>query len=237
MTIKRIITSSIFHIQRILFEYFAIPKVRKMDISKIILRKYLPKNPICIDCGAHIGVDSISLAKILKGTVHSFEPVDELYNQLKRNSSPYKNIFTYKIALSDFNGPREFYLSEGESDASSSLLPPLLHLKEHPKVLFNQKILVETKTLDSWAAENSVSHVDLLWLDMQGFEMNMLQASSRILDTVKLIHTEVSIRETYKGVALYAELSNFLQSKGFKVLYEAIPNGWDMGNVLFVRVS
>lgn len=70
---------------------------------------------------------------------------------------------------------------------------------------------------------------------MQGFEMNMLKASKNILNTVKLIHTEVSTRETYKGVALYQEFRTFLENRGFVVLLEAIPEGWDMGNVLFIR--
>ncbi len=231
----RIIRSINYHTKRILFEYFAFPKVRNMDISKVLFKKYLPKDPIIIDCGAHIGNDSLSLAKFLKGTIHSFEPVAELYDQLKQNTVNHKNILTYKLALSDSNGESEFYVSEGESDGSSSLLPPLLHLRDHPGTLFKKKIVVETRTLDSWASENNITHIDLLWLDMQGFEMNMLQASNKILDTVKLIHTEISTRETYKGVATYSEYKNFLNDRGFKVLYEAIPKGWDMGNVLFVK--
>ncbi|HEV8082388.1 MAG TPA: FkbM family methyltransferase [Chitinophagaceae bacterium] len=232
---NRILHSLTYHSKRVLFEYFAVPRVRQMDISKVYFKNYLPKSPVIIDCGAHIGDDSRSLIKFLKGTVHSFEPVEELYARLKQNTSAYKNIFTYKLALSDCNGTSEFYVSEGESDGSSSLLPPLLHLKDHPRTLFRKKIIVETKTLDSWASENNITNIDLLWLDMQGFEMNMLQASNKILDTVKLIHTEVSTRETYKGVGLYNEYKKFLESKGFKVLVEAIPKNWDMGNVLFIK--
>jgi FkbM family methyltransferase len=144
-------------------------------------------------------------------------------------------MFTYQLALSDRNGLQEFYVSEGTSDASSSLLAPHDHLKDHPDTQFNKKITVSAKTLDSWAAEHGITSVDLLWLDMQGFEMNMLEASPNILDTVKVIHTEASTRETYKGVVQYREYRSFLESRGFKVMIEAIPEGWDMGNVLFVR--
>jgi len=70
---------------------------------------------------------------------------------------------------------------------------------------------------------------------MQGFEMNMLQAAGSILNTVSVIHTEVSTKETYKGVAQYAAYRSYLETLGFKVEAEAIPEGWDMGNVLFVR--
>ena len=70
---------------------------------------------------------------------------------------------------------------------------------------------------------------------MQGYELKMLSASKKILDTVKVIHTEVSTKETYINVGLYRDYRAFLESKGFELILEAIPNGWDMGNVLFVR--
>ena len=71
---------------------------------------------------------------------------------------------------------------------------------------------------------------------MQGFELSMLKASKIILPTVRVIHTEVSMKETYKDVPQYSDLKQFLLSIGFNVTLEAIPSGWDMGNVLFVRV-
>ncbi|MEO9145224.1 MAG: FkbM family methyltransferase [Ginsengibacter sp.] len=115
----------------------------------MILKKYLPKNPVTIDCGAHNGADSERLFKVLGGTIHSFEPVDDLYLKLKRRASVNEGMFCYQIALSDTNGESEFYISEGESDGSSSLLPPLLHLKDHPRTLFQKKIVVKTKMLDT----------------------------------------------------------------------------------------
>jgi FkbM family methyltransferase len=224
-----------YRIANFLFEQCGIPKTQNEKISKVALRKHLPKNPVMVDCGAHDGEDSVELLKKLGGTVHCFEPVNSIYKRLEKRKGSNKNMFTYEIALSDSNGSQEFYVSEGTSDASSSLLPPQDHLKDHPGTLFKKKIVVTTKTLDSWAAENSITKIDLLWLDMQGFEMNMLKASHKILDTVTVIHTEVSTRQTYKGVAEYEEYRSFLESKGFKVMIEAIPEGWDMGNVLFVR--
>jgi FkbM family methyltransferase len=234
--IKRKLKSLQYYFSKYLFEKYAIPKVQDEKISKQLLKKYLPKNPVMIDCGAHDGADSVELINVLNGTLHCFEPVGNLYVRLQKRTEKYIAVNTYKLALSDNSGTDTFYISEGESDASSSLLPPLAHLKDHPETVFKQKIIVQTKTLDDWADENEIDHVDLLWLDMQGFEMNMLQASHKILGTVKVIHTEVSTRETYKGVAQYDVYKKFLEKIGFIAVIEAIPKGWDMGNVLFVRI-
>jgi FkbM family methyltransferase len=145
------------------------------------------------------------------------------------------NVTCYQIALSNQNGEQTFYVSEGGSDGSSSLLEPKDHLTDHPDTFFNSHVLVSCLTLDTWAEKYNVEFVDLLWLDMQGFELDMLKASKKILPTVKAIHTEVSTKETYKGVPLYSVLRQYLESKGFKVAVEAIPPGADMGNVFFVR--
>jgi len=218
-----------------LFQQSGIPKVKAEKISKSILKKHLPSSPVTIDCGAHDGTDSIELIRILGGKLHAFEPVPEIFQRLNERTRPYKDITVYPLALSNKSGKDHFFVSEGDSDASSSLLPPKEHLIDHTTTFFNKSIEVTTITLDDWAAKYAIEHVDMLWLDMQGFEMQMLKASNKILPTVKLIHTEVSVRETYEGVGLYSQYRAYLESLGFRVIIEAIPTGYDMGNVLFVR--
>ncbi len=224
-----------YHLRRILFEKYALPKVRNENISKATFKKYLPANPVIIDCGAHDGADTVELAKLYKGQIHAFEPVENIFERLKKRTADYSSITCYKVALSDKNGTQNFFVSEGQSDGSSSLLEPKDHLRDHPDTFFEKQIQVDALTLDSWAEINNIKNVDLLWLDMQGFELNMLKASTIILPTVKVIHTEVSITETYKGVTTYEEYESYLKAIGFEVLIKAIPKHWDMGNVLFVR--
>lgn len=206
------------------------------SISKNLIKKHLPQNPVIIDCGAHVGADSIELSKILpKSKIYSFEPVPTIFKSLKNSTKNYNNIECFQIALSDKDGEAHFFVSSGESDASSSLMNPTGHKEFHPDVNFNEEILVQTMSLDSWAEKKNIKKVDFLWLDMQGYELNMLKASKYILRTVSVIHTEVSISNTYEGVVLYPEYRLWLESQGFKVAVEAIPKNSDMGNVLFIR--
>ena len=210
--------------------------VRSETINKNYIRQFLPSNPVIIDAGAHVGGDSIEMCRLYKGaTVHAFEPVPGIYQFLKHNTRKFKRIHCHTIALSNQNGQQQMHVSSGASDGSSSLLAPKEHLTDHPDVFFDQTITVTTQTLDAWATTQHLDHVDLLWLDMQGFELEVLKASHTILPTVKAVHMEVSTRATYEGVPLYDEVKQWMQSQGFKVEVEAIPQGWDMGNVLFVR--
>ena len=208
-----------------LFDSFGIPKTKNDKIALAYLKKFLPSNPTVIDCGAHDGSDTVVLQQKLGGRVYAFEVVPEIFERLKQRTANNKNIICFPIALAAETGTAKFYVGEGSSDASSSLLAPKEHLVDHPDINFDRTITVETNTLDDWAAKQGITSIDFLWLDMQGAELMMLQHSPKILATVKMIHTEVSVRETYEGVTLYKDYKNWLTANGFKLIAEAIPTG------------
>jgi len=209
------------------------------DISKNRLKKWLPANPVVIDCGSNDGKDSVDLARIIPGaTVHAFEPVPKVFEMLKKATGKYKNIQCYQLALSDKTGKAEMYVSSNAVDdrsSSSSLLAPKTHLDDYPEVRFDERVEVDTVTLDDWASAQGIDHIDLLWLDMQGFEMQMLSASKIILPAVKVIYTEVSMKETYDGVTTYHDYKAFLEGLGFHEIIKGFKQGHSMGNALFVR--
>src|SRR5581483_8959889 len=123
-------------------------------------------DPVIVEAGAHIGLDTIAMSKMWpKGHIDAFEPVPYLYQQLADNTKELRNVKTYQLALSDFNGQARIYLSSGTSDASSSLLKPKDHLSQHPSVWFEDSTEVQALTLDTWAKNNSIEKVDFLWLD------------------------------------------------------------------------
>ncbi|MCL4360891.1 FkbM family methyltransferase [Candidatus Dependentiae bacterium] len=205
-----------------------------------IAKKFLPNNPLVLEAGAYDGEDSINLSHNWPhGFIYSFEPVPQLFNKLLNNTNNIKNIKTYELALGDFIGLAKFYVSEfndkpGIPGQSSSLLAPKEHLIHAPQVLFKNEIEVQVTTLDDWAKKNNIDHIDFMWLDMQGYELNMLKASTEILKTVKVILTEVEFVEAYKGQYLFKDVKEFLENQGFKMI--AINNAcsW-FGDALFVR--
>lgn len=210
--------------------------VENENINKNYIKKFLPKRPVIIDAGAHIGADSIEMSRLYKNSkIHAFEPVPSVFKNLEHNIRKCKNVIAYNVALSNKNGEQELYISSGASDASSSLLKPQTHLDDHPDVFFNEKVVVKTITLDLWAKQNNIKSVDFLWLDLQGFELAVLKASKIIFPTVHIVHMEINTKPTYEGISLYPETKLWMEGNGFYVDKEAIPKGWDMGNVLFIR--
>jgi FkbM family methyltransferase len=223
-------------IKRLIHGFFDNSKDQNIGIvSKEIIAKYIPSDPIILEAGAHIGLDTIELAKRFpKGRIFAFEPIPNLFEQLSKNTHSFNNVLCFPLALSDKVESAIMYVSGGLSDGSSSLLPPKDHLIDHPEVIFDKTINVNCVTLDDWAASNKITKIDLLWLDLQGNELDVLKAGLNILKNVQAVYTEVNLKEVYLGASLYSELKKWLESCDFKVEIEEIP--WeDGGNVLFTR--
>ena len=208
---------------------------RRGEIPQQYIAKFLPKYPIIVEAGAHVGWDTISLGKLFKnGRIYAFEPIPDLYLKLLENTKRYQNIFCSELALGEKKEKANIYVSEGVSDASSSLLSPKDHLKIHPEVLFKKQIQINVVNLDSWLKKEKINQVDFLWLDLQGYEFQVLRSSPKTLKKVSVIYTEVSLVENYENTLLYPQFKKWLEKKGFAVKREEIT--WsDAGNVLFVK--
>lgn len=203
-------------------------------ITKSYITQFLPHNPVILEAGAHIGRDTVKMAKQWPhAIIHAFEPVPYLFEELKKNTAAFPNIHCYNIALSNRSGFTTFYQSGGRSTATSSLLAPKEYLKEHPTTIF-EKISIPTITLNDWAKKNKISHIDFMWLDMQGAELLALQAGIDLLKTVKALHCEVSYQERYENNPLSDTIKVWFKEQGFLAIEEDARNvSW--GNVLFIK--
>jgi hypothetical protein len=64
--------------------------------------------------------------------------------------------------------------------------------------------------------ENKIDTIDLLCIDLQGYELNALKSLGDYLHKVKYIITECSIVSTYTGGATFNELNNYLSNYNFE---------------------
>jgi FkbM family methyltransferase len=200
------------------------------------IKKILPKNPIILEAGAHMGYDTLGLSKIWpKGLLHAFEPIPILYQGLCYRVKSQSNVKTYNIALGESDTTTFMYVSSGQSNASSSILEPSKHLVLFPGVSFDEKIQVQMKKINSWASENDVAKVDLMWLDMQGYEVKALKEADKIMRDVKVIYTELCQDELYKGLSTREAYIHFLEMAGFTLISdihseEAVSDGIFVNN-------
>jgi len=206
------------------------------------LADYLPEDPIIIEAGAFKGKDTIRMAKQWPhGNIYAFEPVKELFDELQANCAPYTNIRCINLALADKVGECTFWPSEhprrpGKASQAGSLLAPKERLKLSP-ITFGQATTVQSTTLDVWAKEEGIDHIDLLWLDLQGYELPVMQASPHLLKKTQCIWTEVHFTQAYEGQAQYQEVQQWLEMQGYTIAGKDFdePPAWFFGNILAVR--
>lgn len=205
------------------------------EISKQFIRTFLPDEPVVVEAGAYKGLDTEAMSRTWPdATIHAFEPIPQLYTQVVDRVGFRKNVNCHNVALGDYSGTTTIHISSGESDASSSILPPKEHLNYHPKTAFNKTIEVPVTTLRDWATEHGIDHIDFLWLDLQGAEFKVLLSSRDLIGSVHAIYMEVSLVEQYEGTKLYPDVRSFLEGMGFRAAREELA--WkDAGNVLFIQ--
>ncbi len=215
--------------------------IKKNQILSYVAN-YLPDNPIIVEAGAFDGTDTQKMsAQWPQGTIHAFEPVADIFAILEAKTKHCSNIMRHQIALSDQNGSAILYISEkpsrpGEPFQAGTLLKPKERLKHSP-ITYPRTITVPTITLDSWATQQNIDHIDFMWLDLQGLALPVLKGGINILKTVRALFVEVEFIEAYEGQAQYEEIRSWLEMQGFKAIAQDFldTTSWIYGNVLFVK--
>ncbi len=196
-----------------------------------LLDLVLPSDPVVLEAGAHYGEDTASLAKRWSsGKVLAFEPNPAAFCKLREAVEPYSHVVATQCALADFNGTTTLYLCD-DNDGPSSLLMPIKEMKDF---LAGQQLEVPCVVLDDWCKEKGIAGIDFMWLDMEGFEIQMLKSSPEMLSHVKVIYTETNHFPYRLGTAMFDDLKGFLEKKGFEMaLHNFIEHV--QGDAVFVR--
>ena len=94
-----------------------------------------------------------------------------------------------------------------------------IFLEENPNYnrgTVQTEIEVEGTRLDSFMKDNNIENVDLLCIDLQGYELNAIKSLGEKLKKVKYIITETCIESIYIHGATFIELNEYLEKHGFK---------------------
>jgi FkbM family methyltransferase len=209
------------------------------SIGKQTIKSLLPENPVIVEVGAHVGIDTLEFGVMYpEGRIISFEPQSDLFVAAVDRTWNAKNISIFPYAISSEYSLQKFYVSSGASTGSSSLLNPTKHLEHHPEVRFNENDvqMVVTVPLGDACEELEIQKIDLLWIDTQGAELLVLQGAARMLPNTSFIYLECSEDPLYEGAASYDEIKAFLFAHGFQLKKEFMPLDWaGEGNALFSR--
>ena len=154
-----------------------------------------------LDVGAWCGTWSNDMSKYAD-TVHAFEPDALHYECLLKNKK--ENVIPHLCAV-------------GSQKAKVSLVENEKNFTQEKRVVPEGDILMTT--VDSFALEN----IDLIKIDVEGYEMEVLKGGHKLLENIEFVMIELNNNSKRYG-SNNIEIEEYLKSLGFKELIKTWPD-------------
>ena len=188
-----------------------------------------------IHVGAHEGEEVEEYLSLGLSKICLFEANKALKETLDVICRAHKEVSAEFYAISDRVGLANFDLTS--SSQSSSLLGLKLHADIYPDISKVDRIVVETRTLDSLFSDERLEGINLLNIDVQGAELLVLRGGERVLQNIDVIIAEINYAELYEGCPTVEEIDLFLFDHGFMRVDTKTPHHPTWGDAAYVRSS
>lgn len=199
----------------------------------IRLAKKIPdQNFIILDIGGGIGASLNLYNKLFpKNKIIVFEPILDNYKSIKSKFANFSNIEVCNIAVGNENSKKQ--INVANRITSSSLFPLAA---EPDSNFYNEKSLgqnriesIEIVRLDDFLVKYP-NEIGIMKIDVQGYEMNVLQGAELILKRTNIVLLEVNNHDVYAGAPKYFDIDIYLREHDF-TLYDIIPSVLDKGKL------
>lgn len=194
-----------------------------------------------IDAGANIG----QTAKIISlyfpnASVYCFEPVTSTWKQLAHNLRKSPNVECIPMALGERAAKQIIRLHQFSE--INTLVEDDVRIHD----LTGEFEEVDILTLDGFCSARNIPHLNILKMDVQGWELKVLRGSSELIKTnrIRFVYSEVGFNASEADLQHFSELNEFMEGNGFKLsgFYEPFRFGGHreyLGfcNVLYVNPS
>jgi len=152
-----------------------------------LVENLLRPGMIFIDVGANVGIYSLIAARSVApdGLVYSFEPAPENFEILIRNFeiNHLANVVTERMAVGDKTSTSVLHLVDNSVGTHS-----LLERRGGSRA--DQEIQVEVVTLDGYFEGRMPSIVDMIKVDVEGYETQVLSGATKILGRTNYVLIE-----------------------------------------------
>lgn len=195
-----------------------------------IKRKYDMNITGIVHIGGHYGEELREYVNNGVKKIVVFEPLLSNFEVLERNVYGLNaDIEGHQVALGPEEKEVEMYVSSN-GGLSSSLLRPKKHLTQYTDITFEQKEMVEVKTLDSY----EFKEYNFINMDVQGYELEVLKGATETLKHIDYVYCEVNRDEVYENNAYIEEIDEFLS----KYNMERVEVDWQgdtWGDALYIK--
>lgn len=178
--------------------------------------KNMVKEPWNImDVGANIGTTALTFAQLAsKGRVIAFEPNSTNFKRLSENASlnQAKNISLNNVGLGSKDEQVKLYVI----DETNPGMNRILNGASVQDSVRSEVITI--KRLDDFLTKEALERVDLVKIDVEGYEFNVLKGAERILNEFKpVLFIEVNDDNISQNGSSAKELITHLAQKGYTI--------------------
>lgn len=177
-----------------------------------IIGRLIRKGATCLDVGANFGWYTTLMSEKAgpSGEVHSFEPVPNIYAELKRNRellATRDKVFINNLALGDRADTVHINLFDDLPSGHASLAAK----GDESRSSFECRMI----TLDSYLTENNVGNVDLVKVDIEGAELMFLKGSNKLFEQAvpPVFMAEMALGQTRNFGYLPNDLIDFMRGR------------------------
>lgn len=186
--------------------------LNRMDKSIIEFFEY-KKNGVCLEVGGADGIDqsnSLHLERRYNWRSYLVEPVTDQFNLLRKYR---KDAVSQRCAFVSYDS----YASKKNIEIKLNTLLSTILIEESNSESEKTE-LVPTNTLDNFFIDHGIRHLDLLILDVEGYEIQVLEGYKRDQSVINFMLVEAWDFETFDS---YAKSRNwkFIKHIGTDHLY------------------
>ena len=141
-------------------------------VERQLLRKVLFPGAIVVDAGANIGIYSQFFSRCVgpTGSVHAFEPSPDNFKRLRAATRALPNVHALQSAIGERSGHSELYLSDTLN---------IDHRTYAANGNARRTVPIQMVALDDYFKPGH--RVDLIKMDIQGYELHALRGASRVV--------------------------------------------------------
>ena len=212
------------------FHYKRISRhLKELDIEKIV------------DIGAHKGEFLEKMLKIEKvNSFYAFEPQKNIFNELSEKFSKNKKVTLYNFAMDKEITNKKLKINRLSTTSSlaeineKSLYLKIKNFLTFSKSNFEDEYEIQTNTVDK-IFENISLQKALLKIDVEGFEMNVIEGSQMKLKEIPFILLENQFGNHFKNNN-FKDIINILSKQNFEICKKFIFPTLHYQDVLFKKI-
>ncbi len=192
-----------------------IPEGESYQIVSALVGRF---DPVVIDGGAHRGDMAETLGILLPSAeFYCFEPDPLLGDVLQHKFASNPRVHVVQAALGNVAGKAKFNINV--SRPTNSLLPSSESLQSDIKQLCKtvEQVDVDVISIDEYCRLHSIDRVDVVKLDLQGYDYFALQGGRSILGGVKVVLVEVIFSKIYQGAGSFQDILELMRESGFNL--------------------